>query len=164
MLPSNDWIADPTSRCTISRMTVTRLRCLGIVPPSFTGLLGQSSVMHSRGERGLRSTSPTTVEGSALTIPRRLGSDSPKAQRLQRKAGWGGVGPRGGRARYPLAVPVLEKRKRTRAPSAVAPFCAPAAQQCNNVAEVRRETASALTVAKMAVVNSRFVLAHFRGR
>jgi len=47
---------------------------------------------------------------------------------------------------------------------AVASSCAPAAQQCNNVAEVRRETASALTVAKMAVVNSRFLLAHFRGR
>ena len=39
-----------------------------------------------------------------------------------------------------------------------------AAQQCNNVAEVRRETASALTLAKMAVVHSPFVLAHFRGR
>src|SRR6266516_1578247 len=29
-VPSNDWIAEPTSCCTMSRITVTRLRCLGI--------------------------------------------------------------------------------------------------------------------------------------
>src|SRR5437899_9172717 len=33
MLPSNEWMADPTSSCTMSRMTATRLRCLGITPP-----------------------------------------------------------------------------------------------------------------------------------
>src|SRR5438876_2407561 len=32
-LPSNDWIAEPTSRCTMSLITVTRLRCFGILPP-----------------------------------------------------------------------------------------------------------------------------------
>jgi len=30
MPPSNDWIAERTSCCTMSRMTVTRLLCLGI--------------------------------------------------------------------------------------------------------------------------------------
>src|SRR2546428_13221621 len=30
MLPSNEWIAERTSCCTMSRITVTRLRCLGI--------------------------------------------------------------------------------------------------------------------------------------
>src|SRR6266852_4517295 len=29
-LPSNDWIAERTSRCTVSRMTVSKLLCLGI--------------------------------------------------------------------------------------------------------------------------------------
>src|SRR5438132_7601921 len=29
-LPNNDWIAEPTSCCTISRTKVARLRCLGI--------------------------------------------------------------------------------------------------------------------------------------
>src|SRR6266481_4044777 len=33
MLPSNEWIADPTSCCTMSRITVTKLLCRGIVPP-----------------------------------------------------------------------------------------------------------------------------------
>src|SRR2546422_6479518 len=32
-LPSNDWIAERTSCCTMSRMTVSKLLCLGIVPP-----------------------------------------------------------------------------------------------------------------------------------
>src|SRR5207302_5481276 len=32
-LPSSDWMAEPTSCCTISLMTVTRLLRLGIVPP-----------------------------------------------------------------------------------------------------------------------------------
>src|SRR5206468_12050582 len=31
-LPSSEWIAERTSCCTMSRMTVTRLRCLGIAP------------------------------------------------------------------------------------------------------------------------------------
>src|SRR6059058_5293584 len=31
-LPSSDWIAERTSCCTMSRITVTRLRCLGIAP------------------------------------------------------------------------------------------------------------------------------------
>src|SRR6266404_1782263 len=30
-LPSSEWIAERTSSCTISRMTVTKLFCLGIV-------------------------------------------------------------------------------------------------------------------------------------
>src|SRR6266516_2046749 len=32
-LPNNDWIAERTSCCTMSRMTVTKLFCLGIEPP-----------------------------------------------------------------------------------------------------------------------------------
>src|SRR5437667_15186 len=31
--PRSDWIAERTSCCTRSRITVTRLRCLGISPP-----------------------------------------------------------------------------------------------------------------------------------
>src|SRR5207247_7712749 len=31
--PSSDWIAEPTSCCTMSRITVTKLLCLGILPP-----------------------------------------------------------------------------------------------------------------------------------
>src|SRR5437867_5707033 len=33
MLPSNEWMAEPTSCCTMSRITVTKLLCLGIAPP-----------------------------------------------------------------------------------------------------------------------------------
>src|SRR6266566_3759895 len=33
MLPSSDWIAERTSCCTMSRITVTKLLCLGILPP-----------------------------------------------------------------------------------------------------------------------------------
>jgi hypothetical protein len=39
MLPSNDWIAERTSCCTMSRMIVSKLLCLGIdssVPPADT--------------------------------------------------------------------------------------------------------------------------------
>src|SRR6266446_6606980 len=32
-LPSSEWIAERTSSCTMSRITVTKLLCLGIVPP-----------------------------------------------------------------------------------------------------------------------------------
>jgi hypothetical protein len=32
-LPSSDWIAERTSCCTMSRMTVSKLLCLAIVPP-----------------------------------------------------------------------------------------------------------------------------------
>ena len=32
-LPSSDWIAERTSCCTVSRMTVSKLLCLGIAPP-----------------------------------------------------------------------------------------------------------------------------------
>src|SRR5437016_1436487 len=35
-LPNNDWIAERTSCCTMSRITVTRLLCLGILPSSAT--------------------------------------------------------------------------------------------------------------------------------
>src|SRR6266852_4030698 len=33
MLPNNEWMAEPTSCCTMSRMTVNKLFCLGILPP-----------------------------------------------------------------------------------------------------------------------------------
>src|SRR5205814_9103855 len=42
----NDWIAERTSCCTMSRITVTRLRCLGIRPPvrpRYEPLLGPPS-------------------------------------------------------------------------------------------------------------------------
>jgi len=61
-------------------------------------------------------------------------------------------------------LPVLVKPVEDPSALAVASFARPAAQQCNNVAEVRRETASALTIANMAVVDFRFLLANFRGR
>jgi len=32
-LPSNERMAFPTSSCTMSRITVSKLLCLGIVPP-----------------------------------------------------------------------------------------------------------------------------------
>src|SRR6266851_2292588 len=32
-VPSNDWIAERTSCCTMSRMTVSKLLCLGMRPP-----------------------------------------------------------------------------------------------------------------------------------
>src|SRR6266404_2051269 len=38
-LPSNDWMKFPTSSCTNSRMTVSKLPCLAIVPPSVVGIL-----------------------------------------------------------------------------------------------------------------------------
>src|SRR5438874_6990402 len=38
MLPSNDWIAEPTSCCTMSRITVTQLFRRGIDPPSTDGI------------------------------------------------------------------------------------------------------------------------------
>src|SRR5216110_1527729 len=58
--PSSDWIAEPTSCCTMSRITVTKLFCLGIVPPFGYGTLPRHPA------------------------PNRVGSDSANAGQVQR--------------------------------------------------------------------------------
>src|SRR5207245_342956 len=56
MLPSNGWIAEPTSCCTMSRITVTKLLCLGIVPPF--GYRTASSVVIRKAPLGGTASSP----------------------------------------------------------------------------------------------------------
>jgi len=61
-LPSNDWIADRTSCCTVSRMTVTKFLCLGI-----DRLLSGGKMRRYREPCGV-----TRPERSDHRLPRRL--------------------------------------------------------------------------------------------
>ena len=65
-LPSHDRIAEPTSCATMSRTTVSKLFCLGILPPLSTSAAIRKAPPGGYGPRG---------------------SDSSKAQRVQRKRG-----------------------------------------------------------------------------
>src|SRR5207302_10781523 len=80
-LPSNDWMAFPTSSCTRSRITVTKLLCLGIAPPFGYGNVCSTSVAIKKAPFGGTASSPI----------------APTAQRVQRKRGWLGRTARSGR-------------------------------------------------------------------